>query len=104
MLLLTKVKQFSNLLKIKKEIGVGYSFSCDFPIRHACGCPESKIMSLKYPHLQLLIRNCQFYMLSVSLGANPPWQTNEPANSNMFFMFNNNIYAEFRTAYKHLNF
>ena len=80
MLLLTKVKQFSNLLKIKKEIGVGYSFSCDFPIRHACDCPESKIMSLKYPHLQLLIRNCQFYMLSVSLGANPPPSKPQPSN------------------------
>ena len=79
MLLMTKVKQFSNLLKIKKEIGVGYSFSCNFSIRYACGCPQSKIMSLKYPHLQLLIRNCQFYMLSASLGANPPQANHNPA-------------------------
>ena len=32
----------------------------------------------------------------------PPRLTKEPANSKMFFMFNDNIYAEFRTAYKHI--
>ena len=36
--------------------------SCDFPVRYINGCPESKILSLKYPHLQLLIRTSQFYM------------------------------------------
>ena len=31
------------------------SCSCNFPIRYVNGCPESKILSLKYPYLQLLI-------------------------------------------------
>ena len=31
-----------------------------------------------------------------------PRQTKEPANSNMFFMFNSNIYAELRAAHKHI--
>ena len=60
MLLLTKVKQFSNLLKIKKNRS--YAFSCTFPIRYVNGCPESNILPLKYPHLQFIIQTSQFYM------------------------------------------
>ena len=60
MFLLTKVKQAFKLMRHKKEIGV--TFCCDFPIRYVNGCPESKIMSVKYPHLQLLIQTSQFYM------------------------------------------
>ena len=41
-----------------------YSFSCNDPIRFVNGCPESKTLSLKYPHLQLLIQSFQFYMRS----------------------------------------
>ena len=59
-LLLTKVKQFSNLLKKKRN--KPYPFSCNFPIRYVDGCPENKIMSLKYPHLELLYQTSQFYM------------------------------------------
>ena len=59
MLLLTKVKQFSNLLKIKNRC---YSFSCNFLERYVNGCPESKILSLKYPHLRHLLQTSQFYM------------------------------------------
>ena len=32
-----------------------YSFSCSFPIQYVNGCPESKILSLNYLHLQLLL-------------------------------------------------
>ena len=60
MLLLTKVKQSSNLFKIKKNRF--YSFICDFPVRYVNGCPESKTLSLKYQHLQLLIQTSPFYM------------------------------------------
>ena len=34
-------------------------------IRYVNGCHESKILSLKYPHLQLLIETSQFYMGSI---------------------------------------
>ena len=61
MLLLTKVKQFSNLLKIIIIRNKCYSVNCDFPIRYVNGCPESKIL-LKYPHWQLFIQTSQFYM------------------------------------------
>ena len=60
MLLLTKVKTFLNLLNIKEKYVL--LFSCDFPIRYVNGCPESKILSLQYPYLQLLIQTSQFYM------------------------------------------
>ena len=33
-------------------------------IRYVNGCPESKILSLKYAHLQLLLQTSQFYMRS----------------------------------------
>ena len=42
------------LIKYKKEIGVT-PLAAISPIRYVNGCPESKILSLKYPHLQLLI-------------------------------------------------
>ena len=61
MLLLTKVKQFPNLLKIIIIRNKCYSVNCDFPIRYVNGCPESKIL-LKYPHWQLFIQTSQFYM------------------------------------------
>ena len=32
----------------------------------------------------------------------PPMQAKRPDNSNMLLMFNNNIYVDFRTAYKHI--
>ena len=32
----------------------------------------------------------------------PLMQTQNPDNSNMSFMFNNNTYSDFRTAYKHV--
>ena len=31
----------------------------------------------------------------------PPKQTKSPENSNMLHMFNNNIYTDIKTAYKH---
>ena len=51
MLLLTKVKQFSNLLKIKKEIGVLIALL----VRYTDGCPES--MRSRYK----LLKNKQFF-------------------------------------------
>ena len=39
-----------------------YTFSCNFPIRYVSSCNESKILSLKYLHLQLLIQTSQFYV------------------------------------------
>ena len=59
MLLLAKVKMFLNIFK-NIEMGC-YSFSCDFPKRYANDCPESKILSLKYTYLQLLIQTSQLY-------------------------------------------
>ena len=50
MLLLTNVRQFSNLLKIN-----------DFLVRYVNCCPECKILSWKHPHLQFLIQSSQFY-------------------------------------------
>ena len=41
-----------------------YSFRCDFLTRYVNGCPESKILSIKYPYLHLLIQTSQFYMAS----------------------------------------
>ena len=32
----------------------------------------------------------------------PPRQTGIPDNSNVLYMFNNNTYTDFRTAYKHV--
>ena len=52
MILLTKAKQVFKLIKDNYRY---YSFSYDFPMRHVNGCLEIKILSLKYPHLQLLI-------------------------------------------------
>ena len=57
-LLLNKVKQFSNLFKIKRNRC--YPFSCDFPIRYGNGYLEGKTLSLKYQHLQLLIQILNF--------------------------------------------
>ena len=37
------------LVKDKKEIGV--TLSSDFPKRYVDGCPERKILLLKYQHL-----------------------------------------------------
>ena len=33
--------------------------------------------------------------------SHPPKQTKSPQNSNMLHMFNNNIYTDIKTAYKH---
>ena len=62
MLLLTKIKQFSSLVKIKRNRC--YCFSCNIPTKYVNACPESKILSLKYPYLQLLIQISQFYIES----------------------------------------
>ena len=56
----TKVEQFK-LIKDKKRNSC-YSFICGFPIRYVNGGPESKILSLKYPPVQLLIETSQFYV------------------------------------------
>ena len=39
-----------------------YSFSCNFPMRYVNDCPERKVFSQKYPHLQLLIQISKCYM------------------------------------------
>ena len=61
MLLLTKVKQVFKLIKDKKEIGVTLLavISLYYMLMAAL---KSKILSLKYPHLQLLIQTSRFYM------------------------------------------
>ena len=60
-----------------------YSISYNLPIRYDNGCSESKNLSLKYPHLKLLIQTSQFYMRSwqkllkskhcYSFNINLPW-------------------------------
>ena len=59
-LLLTKVKQF--LTYYRWKISRCYSFSCNCPISYVNGYSESRILSLKYPHQQLLIWTYKFYM------------------------------------------
>ena len=41
---------------------MSYSFSCYSYIGYVNGYPKSKTLSLKYPHLQLLIQTSQFHM------------------------------------------
>ena len=54
------VKTVFKLIKDKKIRC--YSLSCHFLVRFVNGCPESKILSLKYPHSQLLIQISKFYI------------------------------------------
>ena len=67
-MLLTKVyKTVFKLIKDKKQKrNRYYSFSCNFPVRYVNECPESKILSLKYLHQQLLIQTSQFRVLARS--------------------------------------
>ena len=39
-----------------------YAVTNNFPIRYVNGFHESKVLSLKYPYLQLFIPTSQFYM------------------------------------------
>ena len=52
-------KKVLKFLKDKKRNRC-YSFSFNFLIGYVNGCPETKTLSLKYPHQQLLIKTSQF--------------------------------------------
>ena len=66
-------------------------------------CEKHHSVSLAaYPHSKPQPRN---FFLSTQAQKNLNSPRKNPDNSNMLQMFNNNIYTDYRTAYKtHLNF
>ena len=75
-----------------------------------CNSNTRRQFTLKHPTWVLTpLANHSPAIFSVSSGTeelkiSPPRQTKSPNNSNMLHMFNNNIYTDFRAAYKHVLF